>query len=90
MKTTVFIIAAILFFVEWYLIRKTTINKWFPLVVMFVIALPISILIGAHLVTFPLMMMLWALALCEAEDWLKKYLKSKSLTEMQRSKIKDL
>ncbi|AND79899.1 hypothetical protein [Streptococcus pantholopis] len=90
MRMLIVLLAAVLFFAEWFVIRYTGINKWLPLLGSCLFALPLSLFLGVHLVYLPLLMMFLALAGCELEDWLKRYLRQKKLSELQRSELKDL
>ena len=87
MKFIVILISVALFWAEWFVIRKTTINKFIPIIVAFIIGAPIGAAVGLRLVTFPLFFILWSWALCEVEDW---YFKRKGMTETEKSKLKDL
>lgn len=87
MKFIVILISVALFWAEWFVIRKTMINKFIPIIVAFIIGVPIGVVVGLHLVTFPLFFILLSWALCEVEDW---YFKRKSMTETEKSKLKDL
>lgn len=87
MTLYIILVSVVAFLAEWYIFRKTTVNIFIPIIVAFIIALPVGASLGLHLIAWPLLMMLLALALCEAED---RYLKRKGLSEAERSKLKDL
>ena len=90
MRILIVLLAAALFFGEWFIIRYTGINKWLPILGACLFALPVSLFLGMHLVVVPLLMMLLALCGCELEDLFKRYLRKKKLSEFQRSELKDL
>ncbi|MCI6767644.1 hypothetical protein [Porcincola intestinalis] len=87
MKFIIFLISVVLFWAEWLVIRKATINKFIPIIIAFAIGLPLGATVGLHLVAFPLLFILLAWILCEVED---RYFKRKGLTDIEKSKLKDL
>ena len=54
MKTLVLFISIMLFFAEWYAIRKTNIKAFMPILVVLLIGLPIGLFYALHLVAFPI------------------------------------
>ena len=50
MKSIILLVSVLLFLAEWYVIRKTSINKFAPIVVLAVIGVPVGSVIGLHLV----------------------------------------
>ncbi len=87
MKVIIILISVALFLAEWFVIRKTRISKFIPIIAAFVIGVPIGAAVGLHLVAFPLFFIILAWILCEVEDW---YFKRKRMTETERAKLKDL
>ncbi|KFJ01353.1 hypothetical protein [Bifidobacterium subtile] len=86
MKSIILLVSVLLFLAEWYVIRKTSINKFAPIVVLAVIGVPVGSVIGLHLVAFPILLTLLALVLCMLEDlWCKR----KGLSEMEKAKLMD-
>ena len=90
MKFIILLISAALFWAEWLVIRKTSVNKFIPIIVAFVIGIPLCTAIGIHLVAAPLLFMLLAWAFCEIEDWFFKRKGRNGMTETEKSKLKDL
>jgi hypothetical protein len=87
MRVTILLISVALFWIEWFVIRKTRINKFTSIIAAFLITIPIGAIVGLHLVAFPIFFILLAWVLCEVED---RYLKRKGMTETERAKLKDL
>lgn len=87
MKFIIILISVALYWAEWLVIRKTRISKFIPIIVAFVIGVPIGAAAGFHLIASPLFFILLAWVLCEVED---RYFKRKGMTEAERAKLKDL
>lgn len=87
MKLIILFISVALFFLEWFVIRRTSMNKLIPLAGVCAIGAPAAALLGAHLAIFPIMYVLLALIVCAAEDW---YYRQKGMTEAEKVKLKDL
>lgn len=87
MKISIFLISVVLFWAEWFVIRKTMINKFMPIIMAFIIGLLLGLTIGPHLVVLPILFMILAWVLCEVED---RYFKRKGMSEVEKSKLKDL
>lgn len=90
MKALVLFISIALFFTEWYVIRKTNIKSFIPILVVLLIGLPIGLFYALHLIAFPIIFTLLAWAFCLIEDEARKYFKQRELTEEERSLLKDL
>ena len=90
MKLSILLLGFVLAYMERFVIRRTRMNKWFPLVCALIIATPIALLLGPHLVVWPVLMIFLSLVFCEAEDWWNKEKRKKHLTELEKMKIKDL
>lgn len=90
MKMILFLPAIFLFFLEWYVIRRTTIKPYLPILITYLVALPIGLFFGLHLAGPSMLFIVWAWALCLLEDELKKYFKHRRMTEEERSRLKDL
>lgn len=90
MKLILFLPAILLFFLEWYVIRRTSINPYLPILVTYSVGLPIALFYGLHLVAYPMIFVVLAWALCLLEDELKTYFKHRRMTEEERSRLKDL
>lgn len=87
MTSIIILISVILFFAEWFIIRKTHINKYALIITLLVIGIPLGTIVGLHLFAYPLVFTLLPLALCEIED---RYFKKKNMTDTEKSKLKDL
>lgn len=90
MKTLVLFISIMLFFAEWYAIRKTNIKAFMPILVVLLIGLPIGLFYALHLVAFPIIFTILAWVFCFIEDEIKGYFKRRRLTEEERSQLRDL
>ena len=90
MKLSILLLGFVLAYMERYVIRHTRVNKWLPLVCSLIIATPITLLMGPHLVVWPVLMIFLSLVFCEAEDWWNKEKRKKLLTELEKMRIKDL
>ncbi len=90
MKISILILGLVLAYMERYVIRHTTVNKWLPLVCALVIATPLALLLGPHLVVWPVSMIFLSLVFCEVEDWWNKEKRKKHLTELEQTRLKDL
>lgn len=90
MKLSILLLGFVLAYMEWYVIRHTRVNKWLPLVCSLIIAAPITLLLGPHLVVWPVLMIFLSLVFCEAEDWWNKEKRKKHLTELEQTRLKDL
>ncbi len=56
MKLSILLLGFVLAYMERYVIRHTRVNKWLPLVCSLIIATPITLLLGPHLVVWPVLM----------------------------------
>lgn len=90
MKLSILLLGLVLAYMERYVIRRTRVNKWLPLSCALIIATPIALLLGPHLVAWPVLMIFLSLVFCEAEDWWNKEKRKKQLTELEKMRIKDL
>ena len=90
MKLSILLLGLVLAYMEKYVIRHTRVNKWLPLVCSLIIATPITLLMGPHLVVWPVLMIFLSLVFCEAEDWWNKEKRKKHLTELEQTRLKDL
>lgn len=90
MKIVILMLGLVLVCMERYVIRRTTVNKWLPLVCAIIIATPVALLLGPHLVVWPVLMIFLSIVLCGVEDWWNKGKLKKYLTESDQMKIKDL
>ena len=90
MKALVLFISIALFFTEWYVIRKTNIKSFIPILAVLLISLPIGLFYALHLVAFPIIFITLACVLCFIEDEIKEYFNRRELTEEERSLLKDL
>ena len=90
MKLSILLLGFVLAYMERYVIRHTMVNKWLPLVCSLIIATPITLLLGPHLVVWPVLMIFLSLVFCEAEDWWNQEKRKKHLTELEQTRLKDL
>ena len=79
-----------LFFTEWYVIRKTNIKSFIPILAVLFVSLPIAAFYALYLVAFANIFILLAWVFCFIEDEFKKYFRQRKLTEEERSRLKDL
>ena len=87
MTFIILLISIALFLVEWFVIRKTKMNKYIPITIALAFSVAIGTTIGIHLVAFPLFFIILAWGLCEVED---RYFKRKGMTNIERIKLKNL
>lgn len=87
MKALLVLISGALFWLEWFTIRKTRLNRALPVAAALLVGLPLGALLGPHLVVWPLMLMLLAWLFCELED---RYFRCRGLTESEKTRLKDL
>lgn len=90
MKIMVLILSWALMSLEWYVIRRTRIKAHLPILVATLVGLPIGLLYGLHLVTYPILSLFLSWAFCLLEDEWHKFLKGKRMTEEKRSRLRDL
>ena len=86
-RLIIFLISVALFFAEWFVVRRTVINGFIPIMAAFAVCIPLGAAVGLHLVVFPLLFMCLALAVCAVEDL---FFKRRGMTEAEKSKLKDL
>ncbi|MEY8463276.1 hypothetical protein [Streptococcus merionis] len=89
MKLLALALSMVLFFTEWYIIRKTSVNPFLPLIITVLLGFPFGLLYGLHLVAYPILFILLACAFSFLEDELKKYVNSKDMTGEQRTYLMD-
>lgn len=88
MKWIIIIIALLLSWMEWYVIRKTRLNNYLPLFVVFLIGIPVGTLFGLHLIAYPILLMFLTLAICEVNDYFLR--RNQKMSEVEKSRLKDL
>jgi len=87
MKAIIVGISAALYFAEWFVIRRTAVNRFIPIIAACAVATPLGVCIGAHLAIQPVLLMVLALFFCMLEDWLHG---QRGMTEAERVRLKDL
>ncbi|MDO4667545.1 MAG: hypothetical protein Q4A90_06890 [Streptococcus sp.] len=87
MKMIVLLLSLSLFLLEWYVIRYTSVKFYIPILITFLIGLPVGLFYGLHLVAYPIIFVVFTSALCLIE---KKYFNRKRMTEEEWSRLKDL
>lgn len=90
MKIIILLPSLLLFLLEWFIIRHTSIKSYVPILITFLIGLPIGLFYGLHLVAFPMFVVLIAYLFCKIEDEVKKYFNRKGMTEEEKAMLKDL
>lgn len=90
MKIFILLLSGLLFCLEWYVVRHTSIKFYVPIVTVFFIALPIGLFYGLHLVTAPMLFMVLGYVFCRIEEELRNYFRRKTMTEEEKSRLKDL
>ena len=90
MEALVLLVSFVLFFFEWYVIRKTNIKAIVPILATVLTGLPIGMAWGLHLVTYPVLAVLLAWTLCLIEDELMERFGRRGLSEEDRSRLEDL
>ena len=90
MKALVLLVSFVLFFFEWYVIRKTNIKVIVPILATVLAGSPIGMAWGPHLVAYPVLAVLLAWALCLIEDELVERFGRRGLSEEDRSRLEDL
>ena len=90
MKMFILFVSIALFFTEWYVIRKTNIKSFIPILAVLFVSLPIAAFYALYLVAFPNIFILLAWVFCFIEDEFKKYFRQRKPTEEERSRLKDL
>ncbi|MGT2665796.1 hypothetical protein ACVRYP_00500 [Streptococcus rifensis] len=90
MQLLVIVATVILALLEWYITYHTTINKWLLRLFVIILAIPVGLTLGGHLIALPLVYILLVFIFESLDYWMRKERSQQPISDLLRSKIKDL
>ncbi|MDQ0223150.1 hypothetical protein [Streptococcus moroccensis] len=90
MQLLVIVATVMLALIEWYITYHTTINKWLLRLFVIILAIPVGLTSGGHLIALPLIYILLVIIFESLGYQMRKERKQQSTSDFLRSKIKDL